>query len=99
MHTPPRSPGGDRNFLGKTFSPKTSGSLVFDIKSQPDNSSHVSDPDFSNVSRTTAAQPDKNNESLAFNPSFAKSEGALAMAKAFAKGSNSLGQPGIEKSV
>lgn len=92
MHTPPRSPGGDRNFLGKTFSPKTSGSLIFDIKSQPDSSSHVSDPDFSSVSRTTATQPkEQKDESLAYNPSFAKSEGALSMAKAFAKGSNSLG--------
>jgi hypothetical protein len=31
MHTPPRSPSGEKYMLGRTLSPKTSGSL-FDLK-------------------------------------------------------------------
>lgn len=44
MLTPPRSPGGDK-YLGRTFSPKVSGSM-FDIKPMSNGSLHESDPDF-----------------------------------------------------
>jgi hypothetical protein len=54
MHTPPRSPGGEK-YMGRTFSPKLSGGLLFDLKSSQKDSIHESDPDF-NVSKITGSK-------------------------------------------
>ena len=80
MLTPPRSPGGDK-FLGRTFSPKTSGSM-FDLKSEPKNNQfHDSDPDFSysKDKSTSDATP------FVYNEKMSKTDGT-ALAKAFKAG-------------
>ena len=77
MHTPPRSPGGDKYGLGKTFSPKLSGSLL-DVKPSPQNSMHDSDPDFSNITKTT-------NSDYPINDKWSKTD-ASTLAKAFKMG-------------
>ena len=83
MLTPPRSPGGDK-FLGRTFSPKTSGSM-FDLKSEPKDSFHDSDPDFSyskDRSRGGDNTVETTRKELPFNEKFSRTDGA-ALAKAF----------------
>jgi hypothetical protein len=92
MHTPPRSPGGERNF-GKTFSPKTSSTLIFDLKSDQ---SQISQPDFNNIASQQAQHQRQKEETLGFNPQFAKTDGAAAMANAFKMGSG-LGQLNLDK--
>ena len=83
MLTPPRSPGVDK-FLGRTFSPKTSSS-IFDLKTEPKDSFHESDPDFSyskDRSRGGDNTVEATRKELPFNEKFSRTDGA-ALAKAF----------------
>lgn len=83
MHTPPRSPGGDK-LLGKTFSPKLSGVSLFDIKSSP-KELHASD-DLSFTKQSSKLLEVREEK---FNPLWSKTEGAL-LVKAFNEGSPNL---------
>lgn len=84
MHTPPRSPGGDK-YLGRTFSPKVSGSM-FDIKPSGNSSLHDSDPDFQLSKQGSGSKgPDSTHDNSADYPivqQWSKTDGA-AMAKVF----------------
>jgi len=62
MLTPPRSPGGDK-YMGRTFSPKNSGQLLFDLKNEPKDSFHDSDPDFSYSKNRDSLELSKDNTS------------------------------------
>lgn len=82
MHTPPRSPGGDK-YLGRTLSPKTSGSL-FDIRDSK-SSLHDSEPDF-NISKEKGQDSTHDDtRGSPFNERFARTDGA-ALANAFKMG-------------
>ena len=83
MHTPPRSPGGDK-YLGRTLSPKTSGSL-FDIR-ESKGSLHDSEPDF-NISHTKPGNDSTQDDTRdsPFQERFSRTDGA-ALANAFKLG-------------
>jgi hypothetical protein len=85
MHTPPRSPSGEK-YLGRTLSPKTTGSL-FDVKVGSPNSSglhegSLPDFDYSREGSKKGANSTHDNSETMFNPNFSKTDGA-ALAKAF----------------
>lgn len=74
--------------MGRTFSPKTSSGSLFDLKSEPKDTFHESDPDFNNFTnkdRSSLEMSKDDTIQYPYNDKFSKTDGA-ALAKAYKQG-------------